>query len=162
MKRKIVLPNFSNYVIYPTLGKIWSKKTKKWIGRKDKKGYTVVNLQGDDDKNLATHQSRVIWFAVNGELPPKHHIHHINHNRQDDRIKNLQLISAAEHNRMHSEEKKNKPSKLDKPIAGYDKNGNLILSFRSSKEAKRNGYSCAYKCANGRIKTSANLIWKWM
>lgn len=55
MKRKIVLPNFSNYVIYPTLGKIWSKKTKKWIGRKDKKGYTVVNLQGDDDKNLATH-----------------------------------------------------------------------------------------------------------
>ena len=32
---------------------------------------------------------------------PKHHIHHINHNRTDNRTENLACISAAEHHAIH-------------------------------------------------------------
>ena len=176
MKRKIVLPNFSNYVIYPTLGKIWSKKRLGskggWVGKPNRKGYTVVHLRGDDGSTLEGPQSRIIWQAVHGELPPKHHIHHINHNRQDDRIKNLQLISADEHNRMHTEEKKHKP----KPIAEFDKNSKLskpvgayiddilFMTFTSTKEAEMCGYDhgAISKCCNGQRKTHQGFSWKYL
>ena len=50
-------------------------------------------------KGKALH--RVIWQKYNGEIPPKHHIHHIDGNRKNNHIKNLQLLSASKHSRLH-------------------------------------------------------------
>jgi hypothetical protein len=35
------------------------------------------------------------------ELAPDEHVHHINGNYQDNRIENLQIVSASEHRRIH-------------------------------------------------------------
>jgi hypothetical protein len=48
-------------------------------------------------------EHRVIWEAANGPIPDKHHIHHINGVKDDNRIENLQCLSAAEHARLHHE-----------------------------------------------------------
>ena len=42
------------------------------------------------------------WEFVNGPVPKGHHIHHINLDRTDDRIENLQLITASEHRFLHA------------------------------------------------------------
>jgi hypothetical protein len=43
--------------------------------------------------------------------PDNEVVHHINHNRQDNRSENLQLMKQSEHTRLHSNESKHKWSK---------------------------------------------------
>lgn len=40
---------------------------------------------------------RYVWEYHNGEIPPDHDIHHINHDITDNRIENLELYSKSEH-----------------------------------------------------------------
>ncbi len=47
-----------------------------------------------DDRML---MHRYVWEKYNGKIPPKHDIHHINHNKSDNRIENLELYTKSEH-----------------------------------------------------------------
>ena len=47
------------------------------------------------------YRARVVWQEANGPIPPGHHIHHINHDRLDDRLENLQIITASDHGHQH-------------------------------------------------------------
>lgn len=47
----IILPNYSDYVVYPKQGLIWSKKRNKWIGAKTKRDRTELNGRMNDAKN---------------------------------------------------------------------------------------------------------------
>ncbi len=42
------------------------------------------------------------WEQQNGAIPAGYDIHHINGNRLDNRLENLQLVSKLEHKRIHS------------------------------------------------------------
>lgn len=48
---------------------------------------------------------RDVWEYHNGKIPPKHDIHHINHDRSDNSIENLELISTAKHNELHHKDR---------------------------------------------------------
>lgn len=56
-------------------------------------GYRVINLGG---KPILAH--RMAWFLHTGEWPDGP-IDHINRDRDDNRIVNLRVVSAAENNR---------------------------------------------------------------
>lgn len=44
-----------------------------------------------------TMMHRDVWEYYNGKIPKKHDIHHINHNKADNRIENLELYTKSEH-----------------------------------------------------------------
>ncbi|MCB2129659.1 MAG: HNH endonuclease [Rhodobacteraceae bacterium] len=45
-----------------------------------------------------------VWISINGPIKPGYHIHHINGDCSDDRIENLEMISARAHRRLHGDE----------------------------------------------------------
>lgn len=42
-----------------------------------------------------------VWFNHHGKPPRGYHIHHVNHDRSDNRIENLELIKAGRHTGYH-------------------------------------------------------------
>ena len=47
-------------------------------------------------------EHRLVWEAAHGPVPPGHQIHHINENRSDNRLENLQCVDVETHKRIHS------------------------------------------------------------
>ena len=57
------------------------------------------------DPNGYAYEHRVIWTAAGYPLLKGQIIHHINGNKTDNRICNLEAISRAQHNRHHNAER---------------------------------------------------------
>ena len=163
---QIVMPNYSNYVIFPKQGLIWSKKTNKWVGNKNKKtGYWQCNLTSDDGKEWKTNLHRVIWVACNGNIPQGLQVNHIDETPSNNSISNLNLLTPKENanwgtrneraRKAISKAKKGKIPKAKPPKqVGAFKNGTLIMVFPSTREAERNGFdhrnvsACCRGCYN--------------
>src|SRR5689334_25155265 len=47
-----------------------------------------------------------VWINHNGDIPKKHHIHHIDENKSNNNIENLRCIHYHEHYRLHITEEK--------------------------------------------------------
>ncbi len=44
---------------------------------------------------------RLVWEDNNGEIPKSNIVHHINGDKKDNRIENLQCLSRSEHRTKH-------------------------------------------------------------
>lgn len=69
--------------------------------RKDKKTgyYLSSNING---RRLRLH--RYIYEKYNGEIPKRYDIHHKDHNKDNNEIENLELLTPTEHKKIHSRE----------------------------------------------------------
>lgn len=61
------------------------------------KGY--VRLRRGGRKRM---EHDLVWEAAHGPIPAGYQVHHRNENKSDNRLENLQLLSAVDHKRVHS------------------------------------------------------------
>lgn len=69
--------------------------------RKDKKtGYYLSGVINGKRKRL----HRYVWEQINGEIPKGYDIHHIDHNKDNNDISNLELLASIRHKQVHGME----------------------------------------------------------
>lgn len=138
-------------------GTVYSLFWNKYVGHKNKKGYLIIK---DENKNqLLIH--RIIWECVNGHIPEGYDVHHIDKNKQNNSIYNLELINHKTHSHNHKivEINFNKPRKK---VGQYTLDGKLIKIWESIKETERNGFSQVGRCCKNIYKQHKGFIWRYI
>ena len=93
------IPNFSNYEV-SSLGNIRNKKTLKELAKNSLRGgYIRVGITNDDNerKQVTIHRVVAITFIPNPEN--KYTVNHIDHDKLNNSVKNLEWASTTEQNR---------------------------------------------------------------
>lgn len=80
-------------------GVIYGRRGKP-IGAKTRNGYLLVTWWADG-KCKGANSHRVIWEAVHGPIPAGMEINHMNGIKTDNRISNLEMVSASQ-NQLHA------------------------------------------------------------
>lgn len=156
----------SNFGQIRSLGNDNGRKTKILKTVKNSSGYLKVNLsKNGKTKNFLVHRLVAKSFLPNLlELPQ---INHINEDKTDNRVENLEFCSAKENinhgtrNQRVSEKMTN--GKRSKPVLQLTKDGELLRVWTSTHEAGRNGYvqSAVVLCCNGKLKSHKGFLWRY-
>ena len=93
------IQGYSNYEIYPETGQVWSYKRNKFIKNKKGNGYYGCSLTDDNGEIKHWLLHRLIWIAVNGPIPDGMQVNHIDENKHNNSISNLNLMSNTENQR---------------------------------------------------------------
>lgn len=67
------------------------------MGKKRKNPYRKHNVKG---KTITEH--RLVWEQHRGPIPEGMHTHHVNGDKRDNRIENLQMVDPLTHSRLHT------------------------------------------------------------
>jgi hypothetical protein len=87
-------------------------KRKNPIGTITPKGY-VRNYHAPSGRQRLQHD--VVWEQHHGTIPDGHDVHHINGDKTDNRIENLEILPKLDHKREHSGCYKDSGGKWIKP-----------------------------------------------
>lgn len=113
-----------------------NKFMKSWGNMKSSDGYNLGKYNG---KLVKVHRL-VVEAYIKRNLKADEHIHHINHNKNDNRIENLQIISRQEHVKIHAlERSKNSPEIKSKTCARCGKEKE-ISKFKIQSYSKITGH----------------------
>jgi hypothetical protein len=117
-------------------GRVWSYSRNKWLKPGFTRGYCAVRLCKDGQaKSFLIH--RLVYSTFKGEIPEGLDVDHIDNNRSNNMIDNLQLLTHAENNRKAhkgkklSEESKRKLSESNKGKSPW------IKGKKHTEEARR-------------------------
>lgn len=82
--------------VHPELGRIWSNRRKDWVGAVRKRaGYVYLPTPVSTGRQLYVVAHRVIWEFVHSPVPDEFEVNHINGNKADNRINNLELVTTS-------------------------------------------------------------------
>lgn len=154
------IPNHPNYEVNE-MGKVRTTNyehkgiTKELKQSKNKKGYLRVNIDG---KLKRSHRLIAMTFLSN--YSEKLQVNHKNGIKIDNRIENLEMVTAKE-NSWH----RNNILKIgNKPVIQKDKNGKIINKYISISEAERQtgiDHTCIINVCKNKQKTAGKFIWEY-
>jgi len=88
--------NWNGYIVF-TDGRIWNKNGTDKSFKTNSKGYYFTNFYYDGRPHCHLIHT-VVWMAFNGNIPEGYEVDHINNDRKDCDLGNLQLLTKSENN----------------------------------------------------------------
>ena len=173
---------FRDYTKYEVFedGRIWSYKTNRFLKPETTKcGYQQVALSDNEGKIKMYLVHRVVYEAVTGEpIPEGMQINHRNEIKTANMITNLELMTPKQNSnygtrneRMSNNKNRSKAiskantnnTKLSKQVGAF-KNGELVMKFASTMEAKRQGFhqGNVAACCRGERNTHKGFEWRYI
>ena len=159
---------YNNYDVFED-GRIWSYKYKKFLKPKTlPSGYQQVKLYDNEGNAKMYLVHRVVWESVTrATIPEGMQINHISEVKNENFFENLELVSPKQNLNFGTRNERARKTltngKLSKKVGAF-KDGKLVLSFPSIREAQRQGFdkSSVSSCCNGKLKTHKGFEWKYL
>lgn len=114
------------------------------------------------ERNIFLH--RVIWERHHGKIPKGYHVHHINADKSDNRIENLECLSPSDHGKLHGlpKEYRFKPGNIPhnaRAVRRLD-TGEVYPSARQAAAAVGRSQRAIWQALRSRTK-SAGIYWEY-
>lgn len=172
------IPNYEGIYQASNLGRVKSLEKIDALGHRLKekilkpqinhRGYYRVNLYKNSiQNNYYIH--RLVFEAFNGPIPEGLQVNHINEIKTDNRLSNLNLMTAKENinwgtrNERAGKVLKNRKDQ-SKSVLQYDLQDNFVKEYASTRQVERElGFAQRHicECCNGKLKTAYNYKWKY-
>ena len=158
--RQVDVNGFENYQVTDD-GRVWSKKSKKYLKQSYSNGYKVVTLYNNEKaRNYLVHR-----LVANAFLPNPNGYKEINHKDEDKANNNVENLEYCDHsyNINYGTRNERQIDSISKRVYQYTKDLKLVNVFKSSIEAERqnanlNHRGISYACL-GKLKTYKGYIW---
>lgn len=141
-------------------GSYSSIKKEKFLKTSKQNGYKIVSLR-KDSKNKSCYLHRLIAETFISNPKNKPQVNHINGNKLDNRVDNLEWVTCKENNIHALRTGLRKPAKK---VLQYDLQGNFIKEWKNVREIEKTlniSSSNIVACCLNRINQSYKYIWKY-
>lgn len=126
------------------------------------KGYLKVDLSKNGvRKSLKIH--RLVYETFVGEIPPKWDVNHLDENKENNRVENLEACSHGDNMRWGTGIARMAAAQ-SKAVEAIDKvTGKVVYIFPSIAEAGRQGFHSGNitQCCRGKVKSHKGFIWRY-
>ena len=157
--QQIDIKGFENYQITDD-GRVWSKKSKKFLKPIDIGGYKRVTLYSDKMHLKFIHRLVAEAFIPNPFNLPE--INHKDENKSNNKIENLEWCDRK-YNASYGKRTQNQINSISKTVYQYTKNFELLNVYKSCIEAERNNKNLNHRGISsaciGKLKTYKGYIW---
>jgi hypothetical protein len=161
-EERFKIPSHDNYEITKS-GNVYSKTTKKWLKKRFTRGYHNVALyENGKITYYSVHRLVAIVFLPNPNNLPL--VNHKDGNKFNNNVDNLEWISHSD-NCKHARDTGITSARSLKSVQEVDKDGNIIKTYTSIKEAAENtGCSPTNigQVCKGKLQTTGGRRWKYV